>query len=246
VPAGEIVSTYEMILADADARLDEAFDLRPRAPLMVIGGANGGYYLGPALDGSRPGAFYAAVSQRGEPLFGMRTLAYHEGVPGHHFSIGIGQDLELPLVRRLIGFTSFDEGWALYAEWLAGDLGWYTGDRYGDIGRLQAEAFRAARLVVDTGIHEKRWTFDEAVAFFEDNVGFGSAASQNQIARYVSWPGQSTAYYTGYRRFRTVRSELELALGAAFDVRAFHRAVLTEGSIPLSLIGPIARDRLGL
>jgi uncharacterized protein (DUF885 family) len=240
VPSNEVVAGYTSIIADAQGRLEAAFDLVPSAGVIVTGVPSGGFYVGPSLDNRRPGAFFATVAPGGEARFGMRTLSYHEAVPGHHLQIGVAQDLPLPLFQRVVGFTGYVEGWALYAEWLAGDLGWYAGDVHGDVGRLQAEAFRAARLVVDTGIHARRWTFAQAVDFFRQNTGFGQRFSEGQIARYAAWPGQATSYWMGRTRILELRRAWQAAQGAAFDVKAFHRAVLSHGSLPLEVLATVA------
>ncbi len=166
----EIVKGYEDIIMKADQSIGEAFDLRPSIGVIVVGGPSGGYYTSPAVDGSRPGMFYAQ-NEGLQPRFSMPTLAYHEAIPGHHFQIAIAQQLDLPSFRRASDFTAYVEGWALYAERLASELGLYGDDLYGELGRLQAEAFRAARLVVDTGIHSRQWTFDKAVDFMVENTG---------------------------------------------------------------------------
>jgi len=236
VAAEEVVATYTAIIGDAQTRLAGAFDLLPSADVVVTGVPSGGFYVGPSLDDTRPGAFFATVGDAGEDRFGMRTLAYHEAVPGHHLQIGIAHDLDLPLFQRVVTFTGFAEGWALYAEWLAGDLGWYEGDVPGDVGRLQAEAFRAARLVVDTGIHDLGWSFEQAVDFFRDSTGHGQRFAEGQVARYASWPGQATAYWMGRTRILERRRAAEAALGDQFDLAAFHRAVLSHGSVPLDLL----------
>ncbi len=246
VAAGDVLATYTAIIEDAQERLPAVFDVLPSADVVVTGVPAGGFYVGPSLDNSRPGAFFATVGGGGEARFGMRTLAYHETVPGHHLQIGIAHDLELPLFQRVVTFTGFAEGWALYAEWLTGDLGWYEGDPTGDIGRLQAEAFRAARLVVDTGIHAMQWTFDEAVDFFSENTGYGQGFAEGQIARYASWPGQATAYWMGRTRIMDLRRAAEEALGAEFDLEAFHDAVLLRGSVPLDVLETNVEADLGL
>jgi len=152
VSGSQAVKTYEALIQDADQRVSQVFDLRPEAPVIVIGGSMGGYYIVPAIDGSRPGAFYASTTGT-LPRFGMPSLAYHEAIPGHHFQLALAQELPLPLLRKQADFTAFIEGWALYAERLMWELGAYDQDPYGNLGRLQYEAWRAARLVVDTGIH---------------------------------------------------------------------------------------------
>ncbi len=246
VAAADVIAAYTAIIEDAQTRLPEVFDVLPTAGVVVTGVPSGGFYVGPSLDNARPGAFFATVSDAGEARFGMRTLAYHEAVPGHHLQIGIAHDLDLPLFQRVVNFTGFAEGWALYAEWLAGDLGWYEGDLPGDVGRLQAEAFRAARLVVDTGIHDLGWSFDQAVDFFRDGTGFSQRFAEGQVARYASWPGQATAYWMGRTRILTLRRAAEAALGDAFDLKAFHRAVLTHGSVPLDVLDSAVEPALAL
>lgn len=234
VPANQVVTTYEAILDEAEARLPEAFDIFPQAELIVVGGQQGGFYIRPALDGSRPGAFHATNTSP-EPRYLMKSLAYHEGVPGHHTQIAIAQELGQTIIQQQVTFTGFAEGWALYAESLAGELGWYDGDPHGDLGRLQYEAFRAARLVVDTGIHARGWSFNQAATFFHNNTGFSIGASENQIARYAIWPGQATAYMVGMLEILRVRTELQN--DPDFDLIAFHRSLLTRGSVPLTMLG---------
>lgn len=246
VPAEDVAAEYAAIIDDAEARVGEAFDLLPSADVIVTPVARGGFYVGPSLDGSRPGAFFATVFGAGEDRFGMRTLAYHEAVPGHHLQIGLAQDLDLPLFQRVVGFTGFAEGWALYAEWLAGELGWYEGDLPGDVGRLQGEAFRAARLVVDTGIHHRAWTFDQAVDFFRDATGYGQGFAEGQVARYASWPGQATSYWMGRTAILDLLAGARAELGEGFDLVAFHRAVLGHGSVPLDVLAFAVRADLGL
>jgi uncharacterized protein (DUF885 family) len=246
VASGDVVATYQQIIDDAWGRLDQAFDVQPSTGVTVIGVRNGGFYVEASLDGSRPGAFYATENGTPQPRLGFRTLAYHETVPGHHQQIGVAQDLPLPLFQRVTTFTGYVEGWGLYAEWLAGDLGWYAGDPYGDVGRLQSEAFRAARLVVDTGLHARGWTFDQAVQYLQDATGYSKGFCQGQVIRYASWPGQATAYWTGEVKIRELRSRAEAAKGAAFDLKAFHRAVLSHGSLPLELMQKVAAEDLSL
>ena len=164
-----------------------------RVPEFKEATGPGAYYEGPAMDGTRPGVFYANLRDMNEvPKWGMPTLAYHEGVPGHHFQIATAQELKgLPQFRKLIPFTAYQEGWALYTEWLAKDAGWYEGDPFGDLGRLQAELFRAVRLVVDTGIHAQRWTREQAIAYMLEKTGMGEKEVTAEIERYIvsSGPG---------------------------------------------------------
>lgn len=238
----EILEEYEALIAGAQANVGAAFDLTPQADVVVIGVPFGGYYLQPAFDGSRPGAFYATYSGS-EALFSMPTLAYHEAVPGHHFQLALMQEMtDLPDFRRGVTFTANVEGWALYAERLAKELGWYEGDLHGDLGRLQAEAFRAARLVVDTGIHDRRWTFEEAVDFMAANTGLPRGMVEGQIARYIVWPGQATAYMVGMLRFLDARRQVMEAQGDDFDLKAFHNLLLSNGSMPLGVMDRLIAD----
>lgn len=230
-----IVAEYERILREAEARLPEVFETLPQAPWRVIGGATGGFYIAASLDGSRPGAFYAQNTGT-VPGFGMPTLAYHEAVPGHHLQIALAQESGLPLFASVVRFTAATEGWALYAERLAAELGWYAIDPLGDLGRLQFEAFRAARLVVDTGIHAKGWTFAEAASYFAEATGFTRSAAEGQIARYAVWPGQSTAYMMGMQAILRLRERAQARLGSEFDLKRFHTELLNDGAIPLDIL----------
>lgn len=233
-----IVKGYEDIITTADQKIGEAFDLRPSIGVIVVGAPTGGYYAPPAVDGSRPGIFYATDSGV-QPKFSMPTLAYHEAIPGHHFQIAIAQQLDLPSFRRGSDFTAYVEGWALYAERLMSELGLYQNDVYGDLGRLQAEAFRAARLVVDTGIHAKRWTFDQAVDFMVENTGMPKYAMQSEVSRYISLPGQATAYYIGYTKILAARQRAMDELGDEFELKEFHNVLLGSGAMPLDILDQV-------
>jgi uncharacterized protein (DUF885 family) len=232
---GGIVQGYEDIITNVEQYLGGAFDLRPSAGVIVVGGPTGGYYMPPAVDGSRPGMFYAQDTGV-QPKFSMPTLAYHEAIPGHHFQIAIAQQLDLPSFRRGSDFTAYVEGWALYAEHLAAELGAYENDPYGDLGRLQAQAFRAARLVVDTGIHSKQWTFDQAVNFMVENTGMPGYAMEGEVSRYISLPGQATAYFIGYTKLLELRQRAMDKLGDKFSLKEFHNLVLGNGAMPLDIL----------
>jgi uncharacterized protein (DUF885 family) len=240
----EIVAGYEQIISHAEANLSSAFDLWPAVGVIVMGGPTGGYYISPALDGSRPGMFYASNTGT-VPWYRMPTLAYHEAVPGHHTQIAIAQQLELPIVRRASEFTAYVEGWALYAERLTWELGFYQDDPYGDLGRLQMEAFRAARLVVDTGLHAKGWSFDQAVDFMLQNTGQSVGMVQSEVSRYICIPGQATSYYVGYLRILELRQQMMDAQGEAFDLRAFHNLILGGGSMPLDVLSEVVASAIG-
>ncbi len=238
ISAADVKPTYESIIAAAELRLGEAFDIFPSADVIVLPDPSGGFYIGPSFDGTRPGAFYAGTTSD-QAWFSMPSLTYHESVPGHHTQIAIAMEQDVPAFRKIVGFTGFVEGWALYAERLAHELGWYEGDPYGDLGRLQFEAMRAARLVMDTGIHSLGWSFDDAVQFNRDNVGASLGSSRGAAARYSVWPGQATAYLIGMLEILRQRQRAMDVLGPQFDLKAFHRAVLSNGAVPLALLDDV-------
>ena len=237
-------TAYEAIIDDAEQHLDAAFARIPGQEVIVVADPFGGFYVPGAIDGSRPGAFYASTTNA-VSRYTMPTLTYHETVPGHHLQIALAQELDLPTFRRVESSTAYVEGWALYAERLAKELGWYQNDICGDLGRLQYEAFRAARLVVDTGIHAMSWDFDRAVDFFVENTGFSIGFSQSQIYRYIAYPGQSTAYMIGLLKILELRELCQAQMEEAFDLKAFHQLVLDNGSVPLGTLEWIVEDALG-
>ncbi|MBN1146567.1 MAG: DUF885 domain-containing protein [Anaerolineales bacterium] len=241
VSGDQMPETYENILRQAEDNLSQAFDMRPKAELIVIGGPAGNFYSPGSLDGSRPGAFYASTTSS-SPRMNMPTLAYHEGIPGHHFQIALAQESDLPTFRNVVDFTAYTEGWALYSERLAWELGWYENDPYGDLGRLQAEAFRATRLVVDTGIHTKGWSFDQAVDYMAENSGLPQGMVQGEIGRYIAWPGQSTAYLIGMLEILELRQRAMEQLGDQFDLKEFHSVLLKNGSMPLNVLEQVVQD----
>jgi uncharacterized protein (DUF885 family) len=229
-------------VADSKARL---FNIAPKAQIDIRrvesfkeATAPGAYYEGGAMDGSRPGIFYANLRDMKEvPKWGMPTLAYHEGVPGHHWQISIAQELTgLPQFRKVIPFTAYAEGWALYCEWLAKQVGWYGKDPFGDLGRLQAELFRGVRLVVDTGIHAKHWTREQAIAYMRDKTGMGEKEVKSEIERYIVNPGQACAYKVGMMKIQELRARAQQELGDKFDQREFHDTVLKNGALPLEIL----------
>ena len=240
----QILKDYATIIDEIEAGITDAFNITPRAGIEVKRvpefseeTAPGAYYNGPSRDGSRPGTFYANLFDiKATPKYGMRTLAYHEGVPGHHFQIAIQSELEgIPEFRKEAGFTAYSEGWGLYAERLAWEMG-YQSDPYDNLGRLQAELFRAVRLVVDTGLHAKRWTREEAIDYMLDNTGNAESDVISEIERYIVMPGQATAYKVGMMELLRLRSEARLALGEQFDIREFHDVVLKDGALPLTAL----------
>ncbi|RZK18108.1 MAG: DUF885 domain-containing protein [Hymenobacter sp.] len=246
----QILGDYKQILAEVSRGLAPAFRTQPKAKLDVQRvpefkqkTSPGAYYNGAALDGSRPGAFYANLYDvKATPKFGMRTLAYHEGIPGHHFQIGIAQELEgLPTFRRVIPFTAYAEGWALYAERLAWELG-FEKDHYDNLGRLRAELFRSVRLVVDTGIHDQRWTREQAINYMRQTTGMAASDVEAEIERYIVMPGQACAYKAGMLKLLELRERAQQQLGPKFDLRDFHDAVLNNGSMPLEVLEQAVND----
>ena len=240
----QVLADYQAILDDAAPRLPALFGRLPRAPVRVErvpafkeAGAPGAYYMPPPLDGSKPGIFYANLrSVREIPRFGMRTLAYHEAIPGHHLQIAIAQELPgLPIFRRVVPFTAYVEGWALYAERLALENGFHP-TPYDRLGALQAEVFRAVRLVVDTGIHAQRWTREQAILYMLQNTGMPETDVVAEVERYIVSPGQACAYKIGQLAILSLRDRARQALGPRFDPRAFHDVVLGQGALPLELL----------
>ena len=246
----QILAEYQRIIDEISAGLDPYFDVRPKAgvevrrvPEFSEKTAPGAYYQSPAMDGSRPGVFYANLRNVKEmPRFTMRTLAYHEGVPGHHFQIAIMQELTgVPTFRRLLGFTAYSEGWALYTERLAWEAG-FQANPLDNLGRLRDEMFRAVRLVVDTGMHAKRWSREQAIQYMLDNTGMAETDVVAEIERYLVNPGQALAYKVGMLKILELRERAKAALGDRFDIRAFHNQVLTNGAMPLALLERIIDD----
>jgi len=241
-----------ILLAEADKGLGDAFDVRPKlgvevkpVPEFAQATAPGAYYQPGSFDGSRPGVFYANMRNTAEtPKFAMATLAYHEGIPGHHFQIAIAQELaHLPFFRRILPFTAYSEGWALYAERLAWELG-FEKDPLDNLGRLRDEMMRAVRLVVDTGIHAERWTREQAITYMTDNTGMYETDVVAEIERYFVDPGQALAYKIGELKLKELRALATKELGDKFDVREFHDQVLDNGAVPLDILEQRMREWL--
>lgn len=246
-----VLAEYQHILDEANKGLNPAFDIRPKASLTVERvpefaetGAAKGQCLPPKMDGSKGGVFMTNLRKVSEhPKYGMKTLAYHEGIPGHHFQLGIQMELKgLPVFRTVIPFTAYVEGWALYAEQLAYELGYYKNDPFGNLGRLQEEMFRACRLVVDAGIHYKKWTRDEAIKYMVDHTGLSESEMVTEVERYIVLPGQACAYKIGMIKILELREITKQALGDKFDLREFHRVILANGAVPLDVLAEIVQD----
>lgn len=240
----QILDDYQKIIDEIEVGMDSAFRIKAKAgvevkriPEFKEKTSPGAYYNAPAVDGSRPGIFYANLYDiKATPKYSMRTLAYHEAIPGHHFQISVAQELEdMPLFRKFAPFTAYVEGWALYSERVAWELG-FQSNPYDNIGRLQAELFRAVRLVVDTGIHAKRWTREEAIAYMKKNTGMAQTDVISEIERYIVMPGQACAYKVGMMKILELRNKAKVALGDRFDLRDFHDVVLKNGAVPLDIL----------
>jgi uncharacterized protein (DUF885 family) len=254
-PAGDsgraiIMADYQKILDDANQRVGALFDLRPqtglkvqRVPPFKEATAPGAYYQPGSLNGSRPGTFFVNLRDPQETKRpDMRTLAYHEGIPGHHFQITIQQQLKgVPFFRRLLPFTAYAEGWGLYAERLAYENGFHQ-DAYDSLGGLQAELFRAVRLVVDTGIHRKHWTRQQAIDYMTANTGMEESKVVTEVERYIVNPGQACAYKVGQLKILELRERARARLGPRFDIRRFHDVVLENGSLPMGLLERVVDD----
>lgn len=239
----QCLADFTRIIEEVNVGINSVFDLRPaagvvveRVPAFREQGAPGGYYEMPALDGSRPGTFYANLRDMTTiAKWGMRTLAYHEAIPGHHFQIAIQQEIEGPTFRKMPIFTAYTEGWALYAEQLAWEQG-FEQDPFDNLGRLQAEIFRAVRLVVDTAIHYKRWTREQAIAYMVEHTGMDEAEVVTEVERYIVNPGQACAYKAGMLKILALREKARQELSGRFDIRKFHNYVLANGALPLDVL----------
>lgn len=220
------------------------FRLIPKTPMEIKAvekfreaSAGKAFYNSPSDDGSRPGVYYVNLSDmKNVPKFEAEALLYHEGIPGHHFQLALGIEMKaLPKFRRYSHYTAFIEGWGLYTERLAKDMGGYKTDA-SELGRLSMEMTRACRLVVDTGIHSKKWTREKAMEFFNENLPLASDAQKEQIERYIIWPGQATAYMVGMLKILELREKAKATLGSKFDHRDFHDVILGNGAVPLDIL----------
>jgi uncharacterized protein (DUF885 family) len=241
----QLLARYQQILDEVNARMPEYFRTVPagklrvmRVPAAAEGGSAGAYYDMAAMDGSRPGTFFVNLrSVKETATWTMKTLAYHEGIPGHHFQISTAQQMKnLPLIRQVPLYSAYAEGWALYAEHLAAEIGMYKDDPLGDLGRLEAEMFRAARLVVDTGLHSQGWSRDQSIAYMVDTTGMNESEVISEVERYMGQPGQACAYKIGQLKILELRERAKAALGPKFNLKDFHAVVLENGAVPLTLL----------
>lgn len=240
----EMLADYRAAQARIDATTDRLFDVKPKANYEIRPvepfrerSFSGGSYTPASLDGSRPGVFHLnTYDPQSRPRYGMESLLIHEGSPGHHFQISIARELEnLPRIRRFGGYTAYSEGWGLYAETLGRELGLYT-DPYQYYGYLASELWRSIRLVLDTGIHAKGWTLEQAMQYARDNSPTSETTIQAEVERFAAIPGQALAYKMGQLKITELRRRAEAALGPRFDIKAFHRAILEDGALPLDVL----------
>jgi len=241
----KVIADYNQMVVDATETITPYFNRMPKAAVEVRAvpeyseqNAAGGYYMSASLDGSRPGVFYANLYDiKQTPTYSMQTLAFHEAVPGHHLQNALNQENEsLSLYRKHGYYTSaYGEGWALYAEQLATEAGLLASD-YDELGVLQSELFRAVRLVVDTGLHHKRWTREKAMAFMKQITGMSDTEVQAEIERYIVWPGQACSYKVGMLSILELRERARNALGDRFRIQDFHSLILDHGEPPLFVL----------
>ncbi|ARD21637.1 DUF885 domain-containing protein [Shewanella japonica] len=232
------------LIDNMESRLDEVFNIKPKAKLIVKQveafrekSAGKAFYDAPAPDGSRPGTYYANLyDMKAMPTYQMEALAYHEGIPGHHMQIAIAQELEgIPKFRKYGGYTAYIEGWGLYTEYFPKEMGLYA-DPYSDFGRLAMELWRACRLVVDTGIHSKKWTREQGIQYYVDNTPNAESDAIKMVERHIVMPGQATAYKVGMIKILELREDAKKQLGDKFDIRQFHTLILENGPVPLDVL----------
>ena len=232
------------LIDSMETRLDEIFITKPKASIIVKAvesfrekSAGKAFYNRPAADGSRPGIYYANLyDMESMPIYQMEALAYHEGIPGHHMQLAIQQELkEVPLFRKFGGYTAYTEGWGLYSEFIPKEMGFYV-DPYSDFGRLAMELWRACRLVVDTGIHAKKWTREEGIKYYTENTPNAELDVIKMVERHIVMPSQATAYKIGMLKILELRTKAKNALGDQFDIRDFHEVVIAQGAIPLHIL----------
>lgn len=248
----EMINYLVELKDEVMAKAPDFFVTLPDQPLEIVrvpeysqDSSPGGYYNAPAMDGSRPGRFYINQKDTADnPKWTLPTLLYHEGAPGHHFQISVAQKINhVPILRTLTVFNAYAEGWALYAERIAAtDMGLYDDDPLGNLGRLQAEMFRAVRLVVDTGMHEKHWSREQAIDYMVSKTGMTEDEVTREIERYVVWPGQATAYKTGQLAILNMRAKAEAELGDKFSLRDFNEMILINGAMPLDILQEVANS----
>jgi len=243
----KLIEDLNGLVRAMQGRLAQYFATLPKAPVeirrvpsFIEAGAPGGYYNNPSLDGTRPGMYWINLRNTAEvPRWTLPTLTYHEAIPGHHLQLSLQQEADLPMIRRASYYSAYGEGWALYAEELAREMGVYDDDPLGEIGFLQAALFRAARLVVDTGLHAKRWSREQAIQTMSSIDGEPGSSSATEVERYCVWPGQACSYMVGKLTWLRLREKAKAALVERFDIRRFHDAALLSGNMPLTALEPV-------
>ncbi len=246
----EYLDSATVIIDNMRTLLDELFITKPQADVVVKrvepfreNSAGKAFYQSPAPDGSRPGIYYANLANTADmPKYDMEALAYHEGIPGHHMDRSIAQELtDIPKFRKFGGYTAYVEGWGLYSEFIPKEMGLYA-NPYSDYGRLAAELWRACRLVVDTGIHLKKWTREEGIAYYKNNTAGSDRDCERMVERHIIMPSQAVAYKIGMLKILELRASAKEKLGDNFDIREFHEVVLTSGSVPLNILEGLVDD----
>jgi len=247
----QLLADLNAQMADMAKRLPQYFGRIPastveirRVPVFIEAGAPGGYYNPPALDGSRPGAYYINLRDTAEwPRMQLPTLTYHEASPGHHHQIALQQEqADRPLLMKVLGFSAYSEGWALYSEQLADEMGVYADNPIGQIGYLQSLLFRATRLVADSGLHYKRWSREQTIRYMVETLGDAESSVTTEVERYCVWPGQASSYKVGHNKWVELRAKAQAALGDRFDIRAFHDAGMNAGGVPLTVLDQVMSD----
>ncbi|HSW73680.1 MAG TPA: DUF885 domain-containing protein, partial [Candidatus Limnocylindria bacterium] len=239
----ECLTDYQTILERSRKELAHLFDLKPKMSVKIQQvpaheelGKPMAYYFRPSMDGSRPGIFFANLRNMAEvPTYGMETLTIHEAEPGHHFQIALQQEMPLPIIRKITTYTAYAEGWALYTEKLAYEHGFYSSP-YAQLGHLQDELLRAARLVIDTGIHHKRWSREQAIEYMKDVTGYHHDSAVTEVERYFVLPGQACAYKVGQLKILELRQRAKVALGDRFNIKEFHNVILKTATVPLTIL----------
>ncbi len=239
------------LIDNMKSRMDELFITKPKADIVVKAvegfrekSAGKAFYQRGTPDGKRPGTYYANLyDMEAMPKYQMEALAYHEGIPGHHMQISIAQELEgIPKFRKFGGYQAYVEGWGLYNEFLPKEIGLYN-NPYSDFGRLAMELWRACRLVVDTGIHEKKWTREEGIKYYTDNTPNAESDAVKMVERHIVMPGQATAYKIGMNKILELREAARLKLGnELFDIKEFHDVILTNGAVPLTVLEELVNE----
>ena len=241
----ELLNDINGYIAEITTKMSPVFKTAPsykvevRAfPEEVQDGSPGGMYTPPAIDGSKPGIYWINLrDMKANPRFGLKTLTYHEASPGHHWQAALNMDqTSMPFLRRIAPYNAYAEGWALYSEQVAFELGLYENDPFGNLGRLQAELFRAVRLVVDTGLHHKKWTREQAISYMSEQTGTAKSDVIAEIERYMAWPGQALGYKLGMLKILSLREKAKARLGEQFDLSEFHDVVLLGGSVPMTVL----------